>query len=48
MQTNKKEYNFISYEIDNLSEGFQITDDFNIDRNEISNLGSISIIGKKQ
>ena len=32
---NEKEYNFISYEIDNLPEGFQIIDDFNIDENEI-------------
>ena len=43
---NDKEYHFISYEIDNLP-GFQITDDFNIDNNEILNLGSINIIEKK-
>ena len=43
----EKEYNFISYEIDNLPEGFQIIDDFNINENEILNLGSINAIGKK-
>ena len=32
---NEKEYNFISYEIDNLPEGFQIIHDFNINENEI-------------
>ena len=44
---NEKEYNFISYEIDNLPEGFQIIDDFNINENEILNLGSINVIEKK-
>ena len=44
---NEKEYNFISYEIDNLPEGFQIIDDFNIDTNEILNLGSINLIEEK-
>ena len=43
---NEKEYNFISYEIDNLPDGFQITDDFNIDKNEILK-GPINIIEKK-
>ena len=43
----KKKYNFISYEIDNLPEGFQITDDFNIDKKEILNLGFIKFIEKK-
>ena len=38
---NEKEYNFISYEIGNLPEGFQIIDDFNINENEILNLGSV-------
>ena len=45
---NEKEYNFISYEIDNLPEGFQIIDDFNIHENEFLNLGSINVIGKKR
>ena len=45
---NEKEYNFISYEIDNLPEGFQIIDDFNIDENEILNLGLINLIEKKK
>ena len=44
---NEKEYNFISYEIDNLPEGFQIIDDFNIDKIEILNLGSINLIEEK-
>ena len=44
---NEKEYNFISYEIDNLLEGFQIIDNFNIDENEVLNLGSINLIEKK-
>ena len=39
-------YHFISYEIDNLPEGFQIIDDFNINENEILNLGSINVIEK--
>ena len=30
-----------------MPEGFQITDDFNIDKNEILNLGSIYLIEKK-
>ena len=45
---NEKEYNFISYEIDNLPERFQIIDDFNINENEILNLGSINVIEKKR
>ena len=44
---NEKEYNFISYEIDNLPEGFQIIDDFNINANEILNLELINVIEKK-
>ena len=44
---NEKEYDFISYEIDNLPEGFQIIDDFDIDEYEILNLGSINLIEKK-
>ena len=44
---NEKEYNFISYEIDNLPEGLQIIDDFNINENEILNLGSINVIEKE-
>ena len=43
---NEKEYIFISYEIDNLPEGFQIIDDFKKDENEILNLGSINFIEK--
>ena len=45
---NEKEYNFISYEIDNLPGGFQIIDDFNIDENGILSLGSINLIEKKE
>ena len=44
---NEKEYDFISYEIDNLPDGFQIVDDFNIDEKEILNLGSINLIEKR-
>ena len=47
LDENEKEYNFISYEIDNLPEGFQVIDDFNINENEILNLGSINVIEKK-
>ena len=43
----EKEYNFISYEIDNLADGFQTIHDFNMDENEILNLGSINLIEKK-
>ena len=45
---NEKEYNFMSYEIDNLPEDFQIIDDFNMNENEILNLGSINVIEKKK
>ena len=45
---NKKEYNFISYEIENLTEGLQIIDDFNINENEILNLRSINVIEKNR
>ena len=47
MYGNKKDYNFISYEIDNLPEGFQTIGDFNMDENEILNLGSINLIEKE-
>ena len=44
---NEKEYIFISNETDNLPEGFQIIDDFNIYENEILNLESINVIEKE-
>ena len=38
----KKEYDFISYEIDNLPEGFQSMDYLDIEENKILNIGKIN------
>ena len=40
----KKKYDFISYEIENLSEGFQSMDYFDIQENKILRVGKINFV----